>query len=88
MNSQASSAASINKRMPVVSAERALRDVSWLSRQLGVSKSWVYQACASGVVPCVRIGALLRFDPAVIRAWLASGQVPTSAKSIKIPSCR
>jgi excisionase family DNA binding protein len=79
---------SIEQRMPVVSAERALRDVSWLAKQLSVSKSWVYQACASGVIPCIRIGALLRFDPATIRAWLASGQLPASAKSVKIPSCR
>lgn len=85
MNSQA---APLEKRIPVVSAERALRDVSWLARQLGVSKSWVYQACASGVVPCIRVGALLRFDPITIRAWLASGQVPTSGKSVRIPSCR
>jgi excisionase family DNA binding protein len=82
------SAVSVDGRMPVVSAERALRDVSWLARQLGVSKSWVYQACASGVVPCIRVGALLRFDPATIRAWMTSGHVPTSAKSVRIPSCR
>lgn len=66
------------------SRERALKDVSWLAAYLQVSKSWVYQAVASGVIPCVRIGALVRFDPAVIRAWV-NGE---GGKSTKLPSCR
>ena len=67
------------------SIDRALRDVRWLSQKLGVSKSWVYQASASGIVPCVRIGSLLRFDPAVIKVWLASGQ---RGESVRIAGCR
>ncbi len=67
-----------------VSRERALRDVAWLAEFLGVSKSWVYQATASGVVPCVRIGSLVRFDPVVIKAWVQG----EGGKSAKLPSCR
>ncbi len=67
-----------------VSRERALRDVSWVAQFLGVSKSWVYQATASGTIPCVRVGALVRFDPTVIKAWVR-GEL---AKSISLPKCR
>lgn len=71
-------------RMSQDTMERALRDVSWLAEFLGVSKSWVYQATSSGVIPCVRIGALVRFDPAVIKAWVR-GEL---GKSVSLPKCR
>lgn len=70
--------------MGAESRERALRDVSWLAEFLGVSKSWVYQATASGVIPYVRVGALVRFDPVVIKAWVR-GEL---AKSVNLPKCR
>jgi predicted DNA-binding transcriptional regulator AlpA len=34
---------------------------------LKVSRSWVYHRAEAGLLPCVRIGSLLRFDPEVIR---------------------
>jgi excisionase family DNA binding protein len=40
---------------------------------LQVSRSWVYQKAESGLLPCLRIGGLLRFDPDAIRAY-ASGE--------------
>jgi excisionase family DNA binding protein len=64
--------------------ERALKDVAWVAEFLGVSKSWVYQATSSGVIPCVRIGALVRFDPLVIKAWVR-GDV---GKTVMLPKCR
>ena len=76
-----------NPRMPLLSTDsqaRALKDVNWLAEFLGVSKSWVYQATASGVLPCVRIGALVRFDPAVIKAWVRG----ESGRTVTIPGCR
>lgn len=72
------------KRMSPETKERALRDVAWVAEFLGVSRSWVYQATASGVIPCVRIGALVRFDPAVIKAWVR-GEL---GQSINLPKCR
>jgi len=51
-----------------------------VARYLKTSKSWVYQATASGRLPSVRVGHLRRFDPGKIRAWTntdASGPVPT-----------
>jgi len=51
-----------------------------VARYLKTSRSWVYQATASGRLPSVRVGHLRRFDPAKIRAWAvanASGSVST-----------
>jgi excisionase family DNA binding protein len=39
-----------------------------VARYLKTSRSWVYQATASGRLPSVRVGHLRRFDPAKIRA--------------------
>lgn len=63
----------------------ALRDVAWVAEFLGVSKSWVYQATASGRLPCVRIGALVRFDPTVIKGWV-KGETPGAI--VTLPGCR
>ena len=51
-----------------------------VARYLKTSRSWVYQATASGRLPSVRVGHLRRFDPSKIRAWAtanASGSVST-----------
>lgn len=36
---------------------------------LKVSRSWVYHHAEAGLLPCLRVGALLRFDPMVVRAF-------------------
>ena len=66
------------------SRDQALRDVTWVSEFLGVSKSWVYQATATGVLPCIRLGATLRFEKGAIERWLKG----ESSKSVKLPGCR
>ena len=68
-----------------LSREHALRGVAWVAEFLNVSKSWVYQAAASGTLPSIRVGAALRFDPEAIRAWLRGEK---SALSVKLPGCR
>jgi excisionase family DNA binding protein len=68
-----------------LSREHALRGVAWVAEFLGVSKSWVYQATASGALPCIRIGAAVRFDPELIRAWVRGEK---SALSVRLPGCR
>src|SRR5215210_3099819 len=44
-----------------------------VARRLGVSRSWVYDAAASGRIPCVRLGGPhgpLRFLPEDVERWL------------------
>lgn len=43
---------------------------------LRVSRSWVYHRAAAGLLPCLRVGALVRFDPDTIRAYAQCEQQP------------
>ena len=51
--------------------QEKLLTVPQAAQFLGVSKSWVYQATNRGELPAYRVGRSLRFDLAVLRAWLA-----------------
>ena len=51
-----------------------LWDANDAARYLKVSRSWVYQRAEAGLLPCLRVGGLLRFDPATVRAF-ARGEV-------------
>ncbi len=54
--------------VPHVQAE-PLWTVDDVSRYLKASRSWVYQKAEAGLLPSLRIGGLLRFDPVVVQAW-------------------
>ncbi len=42
-----------------------------VARFLRTSRSWVYHRAQAGLLPCVKIGGLLRFHPVAIRALVA-----------------
>lgn len=46
-----------------------LWDANDVARYLKVSRSWVYQRAEAGLLPCLRLGGLLRFDPENVRAF-------------------
>lgn len=50
-------------------SQERLWKVKDVAAYLQVSQSWVYQHAASGVLPSLKIGGLLRFDPTAIRNW-------------------
>ncbi len=49
-----------------------MSDRAWKTKDvadfLQASESWVRHAAANGKLPCTKIGGLLRFDPAEIKA--------------------
>jgi excisionase family DNA binding protein len=49
---------------------------------LRVSRSWVYHRAAAGLLPCLRVGALLRFDPEAIRAYAQGGTAPAGSMAL------
>ena len=53
----------------------SLWTVAEVASYLRVSRSWVYHRAAAGLLPCLRFGALLRFDPEAIRAYAQTGSV-------------
>ena len=58
-----------------------LWDANDVASYLKVSRSWVYHRAEAGQLPCVRVGGLLRFDPAAIRAS-ARGEVPAPKRVV------
>ncbi len=48
----------------------ALWKVADVAGFLSVSTSWVYKEAEAGRLPCVRLGANLRFQPTAIRQYL------------------
>ena len=50
----------------------SLWTVADVATYLRVSRSWVYHRSAAGLLPCLRVGALIRFDPETIRAYAQS----------------
>lgn len=62
----------------------ALWDANDVAAYLKVSRSWVYHRAEAGQLPCVRVGGLLRFDPAAVRA-AARGEVVGSRRTIAFP---
>ena len=56
-----------------------LWDANDVARYLRASRSWVYQKAEAGLLPYLRIGGLLRFDPGAIRAW-ARGEIRTNGQ--------
>lgn len=52
---------------PANDNDAGLWDAKDVAAFLKVSRSWVYHRSEAGLLPCLRIGSLLRFDPEVIR---------------------
>lgn len=69
---------------PTLQPFESLWDAQDVARFLKVSRSWVYQATEAGKVPHRRVGALLRFDPEEIRAWVR-GQTVQPASLVRLP---
>jgi excisionase family DNA binding protein len=55
-----------------------LWDANDVAQYLKVSRSWVYHRADSGLLPSLRVGGLVRFDPNVVRAF-ARGEDPPAA---------
>ena len=49
-----------------------------VAKILNCSPSWVYKAADRGEIPAVRLGAMLRFNPEALRAYLAAKSSPRS----------
>jgi excisionase family DNA binding protein len=63
--------------------DEQLWDAQDVAQYLKVSRSWVYHRAEAGELPCLRIGALLRFDPKAIHAF-ARGESPAGARVIAL----
>lgn len=62
-----------------MSTSEGLWDANDVAAFLKVSRSWVYEKANAGDLPCRRLGALLRFEPDAIRAYVR-GETPASGR--------
>lgn len=68
------------RRAPEVAAgdhADALWTASDVAAYLRVSRSWVYHRAEANLLPYVRIGGLIRFEPAAIRQYARDGSSDT-----------
>ena len=61
----------------------ALWNARDVAAYLKVSRSWVYQKADEGRLPYRRIGNLIRFEPATIRAWVTGSDQAASSEHAK-----
>jgi excisionase family DNA binding protein len=64
-------------------ADGGLWDARDVAAFLKVSRSWVYHQAEAGLLPHLRVGSLLRFDPQEIRRY-ARGEI-APAKVLPLP---
>jgi excisionase family DNA binding protein len=55
-----------------------------LAAALRVSRSWVYEAARNSTIPCLRVGALKRFDLAEVKAVLRGEPLPPPSHVARI----
>lgn len=61
----------------------ALWKVADVARFLSMSDSWVYKETEAGRLPCLRLGAALRFRPEAIRRWLELTGAPSNVARLR-----
>ena len=50
-------------------SDGTLWDANDVAKYLKVSRSWVYHRAEAGQLPHLRVGGLLRFDPATVKSF-------------------
>lgn len=58
------------KQEPITGVQFPLWDVTKVAEVMCVSKSWVYQRVEAGLLPHVRLGGLVRFEPEAIMKFV------------------
>lgn len=50
---------------------------------LKASRSWVYQKAEAGILPSLRIGGLLRFEPQAVRTFARGEEVTATVHPLR-----
>lgn len=57
---------------------RRLVDVEYPKERLGEPEWRIYELCRKGLIPHVRIGRRVKFDPQAIEEWISKGGAATA----------
>ena len=73
---------SATEAKPPLTELEAERQGLWTTKEvaafLRVSRSWVYHQAEAGLIPCLRVGSLLRYEPDAIRRFARGEWKPTN----------
>jgi excisionase family DNA binding protein len=58
--------------------------VSEVAEILSVSERQIYKLAAENEIPCFRVGAAIRFDPAAIREWIGKSSAPMKFPPMRV----
>jgi excisionase family DNA binding protein len=50
-----------------------LTTAQWVSERMGIPIPSVYDYARRGILPCIRVGKLMRFRPSDIEAFISTG---------------
>jgi excisionase family DNA binding protein len=60
----------VPKIIQALEAQNGAMRARELAKLLGVTRQHVYKMAAEGAIPSFRVGASVRFDPALVAEWL------------------
>ncbi|HVV52253.1 MAG TPA: helix-turn-helix domain-containing protein [Polyangia bacterium] len=72
-----------NVKDATANARDELWDANGVARYLKVSRSWVYQKVEEGMLPYLRVGGLIRFDPETVRAFAHGDMRPSKVLPLR-----
>ena len=58
-----------------------LLDITQLSETINIKRKTIYDWSHKGLIPCVKIGRLLRFDLNDIESWVKNKKKPKATSS-------
>lgn len=73
MTRLSSAALEILLALEEVMSLRRLKTAKELAEELNVEPARVLHLAREGLLPCIRLGRQVRFDPAIVEAWLRKG---------------
>ncbi|MCC6806892.1 MAG: helix-turn-helix domain-containing protein [Deltaproteobacteria bacterium] len=61
-----------------------LWDANQAAKFMGVSRSWIHQRVEAGLLPRIRVGGLVRFEPEATRKFLRHDRVGASTALARV----
>lgn len=47
--------------------------VEWVATRVGIAEARAYMLAREGILPCIRIGRIVRFDPEQVEDFISGG---------------
>ncbi len=68
--------------------ERKLWDAADVAAYMKVSRSWIYMRVEAGLIPHIRIGNLIRFEPETLKEFLNRERLSATGAAARVRAVR